>query len=156
METAALVLVPGLILIIPLDGRDYVVSENVHTVFQQSGFQHLIRAIGNFFGTSNGSEPRQFLFSDTGVRIQIFIAFAYLYHYLNWFSKVSLIGWLKSASHSRIGVLIFIWIISIGLYVYDYTTGLRALFLLSLLHVTMEFPLNVISIKEISSRLFKV
>ncbi len=34
-----------------------------------------------------------------GLRISRFLAFAYTYHYLNWFSKTSAIGWhrLKSA-----------------------------------------------------------
>lgn len=155
VEAAVLVFVPVVILVLPLQGGNYVLKENVLATFQQSGFQHLSQSVGYLLGAPFVADQGQFLFSNSGVRIQIFITFAYLYHYLNWFSKVSLIGWMKSTSYFRITILILIWILSICLYVYDYETGLRALFLLSLLHVTLEFPLNVISIKEITSRVFK-
>ncbi|BAO76508.1 hypothetical protein WPG_2278 [Winogradskyella sp. PG-2] len=38
---------------------------------------------------------------------------------------------------------------SVGLYLYDYTTGIIALFFLSLLHVVLEFPLNITTVKEL-------
>ena len=38
-----------------------------------------------------------------------------------------------------IGVL---WLASVGLYAYDYATGLAALFFLSIVHVFLEFPLD--------------
>jgi hypothetical protein len=34
-------------------------------------------------------------YSKTGVLLMRFIAFAYLYHYLNWFSKTEVIRWHK-------------------------------------------------------------
>ncbi len=70
-----------------------------------------------------------------------FIAFAYCYHYLNWFSKTSIIQWHK-VSVPRAIVIILIWAGSIAFYFYNYNAGLRWLFMLSLAHVTLEFPLN--------------
>lgn len=87
-------------------------------------------------------------FSDFGVKIMQFIAFAYMYHYLNWFSKTSIIQWHKT-SKTKISVIILIWIISVFLYLYNYKTGLYWLYLLSLTHVILEFPLNIISVKNL-------
>jgi hypothetical protein len=70
-----------------------------------------------------------------------FIAFAYTYHYLNWFSKTRVIQWHK-VPKARFAVVIAIWIISVVLYIYDYAVGLQWLFFLSFLHVLLEFPLN--------------
>ena len=100
---------------------------------------HLINAsIARFFGWSTG----QFMvFSKIGIKMQIFLAFAYTYHYLNWFSKTKIINWHK-VSKPRLYGAIAIWIGSIALYIYNYKVGLAALFFLSVLHVFLEFPLN--------------
>jgi len=39
-----------------------------------------------------------------------------------------------------------VWVGSVGLYYYDYHVGLIVLFLLSFMHVLLEFPLNVASV----------
>jgi hypothetical protein len=70
-----------------------------------------------------------------------FIAFAYTYHYLNWFSKTSVIQWHNIPRSRFIGV-VALWLASIVLYLYDYTLGLKWLFFLSLTHVLLEFPLD--------------
>ncbi len=69
------------------------------------------------------------------------IAFAYTYHYLNWFSKTSIIQW-HNISRTRFLVIIAVWLVSAGAYAYDYRLGLRWLFFMSLTHVFLEFPLN--------------
>lgn len=79
--------------------------------------------------------------SQIGFQVMRFVAFAYTYHYLNWFSKTSVIQWHKVSKITLVGVLI-IWATSVGLYMYDYMIGLKWLFLLSFLHVLLEFPLN--------------
>lgn len=82
------------------------------------------------------------LFADAfGVGIQRFIAFAYTYHYLNWFSKTSIIGWHKVSRKWLIFVIV-VWILAVCLYAYSYKVGLIALLYLSMLHVFLEFPLN--------------
>jgi len=70
-----------------------------------------------------------------------FVAFAYLYHYFNWFSKTSIIGW-HEISRRRAIVLLALWGISLILYAYNYVVGLKWLFFLSFTHVLLEFPLN--------------
>jgi hypothetical protein len=70
-----------------------------------------------------------------------FIAFAYSYHYLNWFSKTSIINWHR-ISIKRAIIVILIWGGSIAFYFYNYNTGLQWLFMLSFAHVILEFPLN--------------
>ncbi len=79
--------------------------------------------------------------SDNGYKVMRFIAFAYTYHYLNWFSKTSIIKWHQVEKKYLVGTLA-IWLIAIGIYAKDYETGLKFLFFLSVLHVFLEFPLN--------------
>lgn len=79
--------------------------------------------------------------SALGLGLMRFIAFVYLYHYLNWFSKTSIIQW-HAVSRRRVAVILVIWVITIGIYLADYRVGLLALYFLSLLHVFLEFPLN--------------
>jgi len=80
--------------------------------------------------------------SSGGIMVMRFIAFAYTYHYLNWFSKTSIIKWHLVDRRYLIATLT-LWILSITVYAYDYHTGLKFLFFLSFLHVFLEFPLNI-------------
>jgi hypothetical protein len=90
--------------------------------------------------------------SAMGIAITRFIAFAYTYHYLNWFSKTSIIQWHKTPLLNLVVVLI-LWVFSVTLYAISYKTGLIALFFLSFLHVFMEFPLNFQSLLGIARNL---
>jgi hypothetical protein len=49
--------------------------------------------------------------------------------------------------------MIIIWCGSILLYWYDNKTGFVALFFLSIVHVVLEFPLNIRSVKGIVSKI---
>jgi len=69
------------------------------------------------------------------------IAFAYTYHYINWFSKTGIINWHR-ISTTRAVFIGLIWTASVALYFYNYRLGIKWLFLLSLIHVILEFPLN--------------
>ena len=69
------------------------------------------------------------------------IAFAYTYHYLNWFSKTSIIRWHEVPKERTIFILVM-WSVSLTVYAYNYETGMTVLYFLSLLHVMLEFPLN--------------
>lgn len=79
--------------------------------------------------------------SNAGLMVMRFIAFSYTYHYLNWFSKTSIIKW-HEVRRSTLLITLAIWALSVIIYISDYHTGLVWLFFLSFLHVTMEFPLN--------------
>ena len=88
----------------------------------------------------------------TGTMLARFIAFAYTYHYLNWFSKTSIIKWHQVSVRSLI-ITGVIWVGSVLLYFSDYRTGIMALYFLSYLHVIFEFPLNFHSIKDIGKEI---
>ncbi len=93
-----------------------------------------------------GADPMAFwleqVFSSrAGVLLMRFIAFAYTYHYLNWFSKTRIIQW-HNVPRARFAGVLALWAVSIGLYVWSYSLGLQWLYFLSYLHVLLEFPLN--------------
>lgn len=109
--------------------------------------------MGLFFGTGADSlTVEAAAASETGRAVMQFIAFAYTYHYLNWFSKIRVIGWNSISSTRRKGLLL-VWIAALGAYAYDYRVGVQALFLLSFLHVLFEFPLNHQSFSDIGKNL---
>jgi hypothetical protein len=93
--------------------------------------------------------------SQTGILIMRFIAFAYTYHYLNWFSKTEIIRWHK-VPKGRFIVVITLWIASLAVYAYNYTLGLQWLFFLSFSHVLLEFPLNFTSFAGIFKEGFDI
>ena len=86
-------------------------------------------------------ETFNFQLNETIAKMAGFVAFAYTYHYLNWFSKTGIIQWHKITA-KRALVLFSLYIFSIGLYMYDYAVGFAVLLGLSLAHVVLEFPLN--------------
>ena len=144
-----LLLVPVIIAISSIDLNDYTISEAVKTTFMSTGFQSVHKQLASF-----SNEPFA-VGSMLGFKIQIFIAFAYTYHYLNWFSKTSVIGWARNISKQKLGIIAGIWILAVFLYWNDYKTGLTALAFLSFLHVILEFPLNITSMKGIAVKLLK-
>lgn len=90
--------------------------------------------------------------SAVGVTVMRFIAFAYTYHYLNWFSKTSVIQWHRIPRAWAL-TNVALWLASVALYLHDYRTGLLALFALSFLHVYLEFPLDHRAFAGIGSEL---
>lgn len=130
---------------IKAEGSYLVDGSAVSERFMDSGFQHVIYQLGRVLGLT-GPDAGFAVNSELGIRLGVFLGFAYTYHYLNWFSKTSVIGWHQVSRRKLVGALV-IWIFSIGLYLYDYRLGLLALLFLSLLHVVYEFPLNYISIR---------
>jgi hypothetical protein len=91
-------------------------------------------------------------YSKAGILLQRIIAFAYTYHYLNWFSKTEVIRWHKVPKARFIAVVV-LWIASLIVYAIDYSLGLKLLFFLSFCHVLLEFPLNWTSIVGIFKEL---
>lgn len=138
-----------LVLIINADvhPKDYTISEYTKNSFISSSFSSVLISIAQFFHIIPPKKPF-YMLTENGIKIQIFIAFAYTYHYLNWFSKTSIIKW-HNINKQQFTVIGLLWILSVGLYYYDYHVGFIALLFLSMLHVFLEFPLNVVSIKGI-------
>ena len=118
----------------------YQISQKVADTLIESGF-HVVNATIFSILEPKNFEFRDIFLSDTGIRIQQFIAFAYTYHYLNWFSKTSIIKWHDVPKKALIANTV-IWIAAVALYLYNYKLGFIALLFLSMLHVLLEFPLN--------------
>ena len=118
----------------------YQVTTYAEKALVESGFVQLNKAIIDIFKL--GQYTRETVFqSNVGLGIMRFIAFAYTYHYLNWFSKTQVIKW-HEVPKTQLAVVITLWVASVALYAYNYYVGLVALYLLSMLHVFLEFPLN--------------
>lgn len=131
-----------LLFVIQPAGLNYEVGGYVQRSYEM--FAALNFNLINLFNLDHLTEIKQIFTANSGFVIMRFIAFAYTYHYLNWFSKTSVIKWHMVPKSTLFGTLA-IWLISISLYIYDYSLGLKVLFFLSFLHVFLEFPLNIVS-----------
>lgn len=145
--------IPLFLYIIPISPKNYILSSEIITTYLQTNFPYVNAHVAALMGEEL-RDTTMLLYSPLGIKIQIFIAFAYTYHYLNWFSKTSIIGWSKSLTRSSALWIVSMWLCSIALYWYDYKTGLTTLFFLSYLHVFVELPLNAKSIEHSIASLF--
>jgi hypothetical protein len=69
------------------------------------------------------------------------VAYAYTYHYLNWFSKTDIIRWHR-VPRARLVWLGAAWVASVVFYIVDWSLMFVLLLALSVAHVYLEFPLN--------------
>jgi hypothetical protein len=118
-----------------------------------SSFQTLNAELIKIFHLGTGASVREIYESSAGLTVMRFIAFAYTYHYLNWFSKTSIIKW-HEIPKSRTAIIVGLWLIALGLYGYSYQAGMLALYFLSVLHVMLEFPLNHYTFAGIGKELY--
>jgi len=140
-------LCPVIIGLWEIDPKSYNFPDFIKEIFVASKFHISHVKLTKFFGLSDGKAF--FFYSVVVIKFQIFIAFIYLYHYLNWFSKTTVIGWHKQLTKKNAIVIVGLWLLAMGLHIYDYSTGVLLVLSLSLLHVVLEFPLNIVSIKGI-------
>jgi hypothetical protein len=122
---------------------------------QQSyrSFSGLNLELLKLFRLESGSDASAVYQSQGGLMIMRLIAFAYTYHYLNWFSKTSIIKW-HEVSKSRTAAMVVIWLGSLAIYAYNYDTGMAVLYFMSILHVMLEFPLNHLTFAGIGRELY--
>ena len=71
------------------------------------------------------------------------------FHYLNWFSKTTIIGWHKQLTTKKSIGIVVVWISILICYVYSYRLGLVISIFLSVIHVMLEFPLNMITVRSL-------
>jgi hypothetical protein len=109
-------------------------SERVQGVY--AFFESLNTQLMSLLGLTGGIYD-----TSGGLAVMRLIAFAYTYHYLNWFSKTSIIKW-HDVPRKRLVAIIAGWLAAVAVYAHEYTIGLSLLYMLSLLHVLLEFPLN--------------
>jgi len=104
-------------------------------------FNALNAELIRLFGFGRATFAQDIYESQGGLMVMRFIAFAYTYHYLNWFSKTSVIGWHRSA-RPRAMWIAAAWTSAVVLYAYDFRIGMSVLYAMSILHVMLEFPLD--------------
>ena len=83
------------------------------------------------------------------VRVLRVLGFAYLYHYLNWFLKTGLLEWHKMP-WLKWGLIAAAYAGAVGVYLWNFDMGFAVLYYLSMLHVFLELPLNVVSIRGVA------
>lgn len=143
-------LLPLSLVFIDIDFFNYQFSQEVKSNYINNNFHALNANLARLFGVYD--DLRFFFYEKIDLKIQIFIAFAYIYHYLNWFSKTTIIGWHKQLTTNKTIIILVIWILLLCCYWYDYRLGLVMSIFLSVLHVMLEFPLNIITIRSLISR----
>jgi len=152
ISIGVLILCTAIIFIVQPQNLFYEVSS--YTQKSYHVFAELNYRLVNVLGMEALTDIKQVYSSNSGFVIMRFIAFAYTYHYLNWFSKTSVIKWHQVPKNVLIGTIV-LWLLSVALYLVDYNLGLKVLFFLSFLHVFLEFPLNIVSFtgigKEVAS-----
>jgi hypothetical protein len=116
-------------------------------------FQTLNSELIKIFHLGTGTSLSEIYNSSAGLKVMRLIAFAYTYHYLNWFSKTSIIKW-HEIPRSRTAAIVVLWLCALGLYGYSYQAGMFALYFLSVLHVMLEFPLNHYTFAGIGRELY--
>jgi hypothetical protein len=116
-------------------------------------FQTLNAELIKLFHLGTGASLREIYESTAGLTVMRLIAYAYTYHYLNWFSKTSIIKW-HEISRGRTALIVGGWLSSLAVYAYNYDTGMIALYFLSVLHVMLEFPLNHQTFAGIAKELY--
>lgn len=154
LSVVILLLCPVLLFVIYPDTALYPISATAKETY--TTFKPLNMISLNAFFDQPAQSPDSWnhtvFYSKPGILLMRFIAFAYTYHYLNWFSKTSVIQWHKVPKW-RFALVIVVWIASIALYKTDYLLGFQWLYFLSFLHVILEFPLNMVSITGIIKHL---
>lgn len=111
--------------------------------YYQADIHMSLVALLNFptIGPDNYDLDNLIFYSPTGITVMRFIAFTYMYHFLNWFSKTSVIKWHETKPIILLAVL-GIWVCILVLYWVDITLSLNIIYIFGLLHVILEYPLN--------------
>jgi len=130
-------------------------SETAQARYSQGGFTGLNISLAGVFTATPFTEMSQVFHSALGVRIARLIAFCYTYHYLNWFSKTSVIRWHDVPRAWLVGC-VAAWLACLLLYAWDYHLGVAVLGFLSLIHVYLEFPLNQRTFATIGQQLLAI
>src|ERR1035438_2435776 len=119
-------------------------SDRVRQLY--TSFEYLNKELLRLSGRPQG------VYEAAGAGVMRLIAFAYLYHYLNWFSKTSIIKW-HEITRTRAVVIAGVWLAGGLAYLYDYRLGFGILYIMSMLHVFLEFPLDHQTMVEIGKSL---
>lgn len=145
IAVAAAVFIPVLIAGIDIPEGIFQFSPSILETYENAQLHLLPIRTAEFFGWKNGP-----IFNVNGsmeIKLMTFISFIYLYHYLNWFSKTSLIQWHKSLTLQKSLIITGTWAVLLVTLYFNFKLGLIIAIFFSTVHVILEFPLNVLSIK---------
>lgn len=123
--------------------QDYIPASFVSVNYK---LHALNKILSDLFHIGTITNKESVLSDATAYRVMSFITFSYLYHYLNWFSKTEIIGWHR-ISYSRLGSIGVAWVSLLVWYFIHPQSGFWVISSLSMLHVLLELPLNVKTIK---------
>ena len=104
------------------DASGYVVSDYVKQSYKT--FLAMNAYLDAHFGSGILRRMEDFFRDPFSIKMSRFIAFAYTYHFLNWFSKTSIIRW-HQVPKPRFAAVVVLWLASVGIYAYDFTMGFR-------------------------------
>ncbi|TAF72455.1 MAG: hypothetical protein EAZ53_16050 [Bacteroidetes bacterium] len=133
----------------PFNNSTYQVTGTAQTLYFD--FIVLNKKFADFFHFGELNRIEDIFESQKGIIIMQFIAFSYTYHYLNWFTKTSVIKW-HEISQLRMWSILVIHAAIMGLFFYYKELGISILTLLSMAHLVFEFPLNALSLKSLFTR----
>lgn len=141
------VIVPIVFVIIPIDSSTYLFSDFFKSTLIDNNLHRAPVLFSKFIGLSDGTSF--YFYEQLELRLMMFISFIYLYHYLNWFSKTTTIFWHKALTIKRSFFIGAFWAMLLCLFFYDFKVGFLVALFFSFLHVILEFPLNISSIKSL-------
>ena len=147
INVVAIILLPLSLYFIDVDIFNYKFPEIIKENYMNNNFHVLNANLAHILGVYE--DLRFFFYEKIDLKIQIFIAFAYTYHYLNWFSKTSIIGWHRQLNKNKSIIILLIWILNLAAYYYDYRLGLIISIFFSISHVMLEFPINILTIRSL-------
>ena len=134
---------PVLLLTIPvllLRAAWHYASPGTYWLTAEAGFADLHTYLAGLLGR-NLHPDATILADPASAGVLRVLAFIYLYHYLNWFAKTELLKW-HHVSRRSWALILSLYAVSIGCYLYSFLLGFYLVNFLSLLHVLLEFPLN--------------
>lgn len=139
------VIIPFIITSLNLEGHNYHFGQGFKDIYLENNFHRTPVIFAKYLGITEG---KSFFFYETmELKLLMFMSFIYLYHYLNWFSKTTVIKWHKQLNYRNSVAILFIWFVCLTLYYVDFKLGILFSLFLSFIHVFLEFPLNILSIK---------
>ncbi len=129
----------------------------INLYYYQADIHMSLVSILNFptIGPDNYDLDNLIFYSPAGITVMRFIAFTYMYHFLNWFSKTSIIKWHENSRFVLVGVF-SVWIGVLILYWIDLSLSLNIIYVLGIFHVILEYPLNHRSFVGIGQELRKL
>lgn len=147
IAVACAAIVPVVIISLDLTRDSYLFGDWWKEVYLSNNFHVTPVLFSKFMGISDGASF--YFYESMELKLMMFISFIYCYHYLNWFSKTTVIKWHKNINRRNGTAIVAIWMVSLIVYFYSITWGLLLSLFMGFLHVILEFPLNMYSLREL-------